>query len=146
MDITSVSKRYAERTILDQVDLKLAVGERLAIVGPSGSGKSTLLNVMGLLDEPDEGSFTFDGREVASLSEPAKAKLRCSEIGFIFQLHHLMPQLSVLENVILPAHALATKPSWSDVEARGTELLERVGLADHRDKLPGQLSGGDRVL
>ncbi len=144
VDITSISKRYAERIILDHVDLKLAVGERMAIVGPSGSGKSTLLNVMGLLDDPDEGVFKFDGREVARLSENAKARLRCSEIGFIFQLHHLMPQLSVLENVTLPAHALASKPNWSEVEARGAELLDRVGLKDHLNKLPGQLSGGER--
>ena len=81
VNIASVSKRYAERRILDQVDLKLAAGDRLAIVGPSGSGKSTLLNVMGLLDEPDEGSHQFDGHEVGDLSESAKAKLRCAEIG-----------------------------------------------------------------
>lgn len=144
VEITSVSKRYAERAILDQVDLTLAAGERIAIVGPSGSGKSTLLNVMGLLDEPDEGSVRFDGQEVASLSESAKAKLRSTAIGFIFQLHHLMPQLSVLENVTLPAYALPAKPNWKEVEARGTELLEKVGLKDHQDKLPGQLSGGER--
>ena len=144
VEITSVSKRYAERTILDEVNLTLAAGERLAIVGPSGSGKSTLLNLMGLLDEPDSGSVRFDGKDVSSLSETARATLRSSAIGFVFQLHHLMPQLSVMENVTLPAFALPDKPNWAEVEARGKALLEKVGLKDHQDKLPGQLSGGER--
>ena len=144
VNITAVSKHYAERTILDQVNFKLDAGERMAIVGPSGSGKSTLLNVLGLLDEQDEGTYQFDGQNIASMSEQGKAKLRGSSIGFIFQLHHLLPQLSVLENVTLPAHALATKPDWSEVKARGEELLQRVGLKEHRSKLPGQLSGGER--
>ena len=144
VNITAVSKHYAERTILDQVNFKLDAGERMAIVGPSGSGKSTLLNVLGLLDKQDEGTYQFDGQNIASMSEQGKAKLRGSSIGFIFQLHHLLPQLSVLENVTLPAHALATKPDWNEVKARGEELLQRVGLKEHRSKLPGQLSGGER--
>ncbi len=139
-----ISKRYADRVILDAVDFEMAAGDRLAIVGPSGSGKSTLLNLVGLLDEPDGGDYHFNDQDVGSLSADAKAALRGEAIGFIFQLHHLLPQLSVLENVVLPAHALQSAPNWPDVETRGRGLLEKVGLADHAGKLPGQLSGGER--
>ena len=144
VELQSVSKRYGDRVILDGVDFELGAGQRLAIVGPSGSGKSTLLNVIGLLDEPDEGSYAFDGSNVSGLSEGDKAGLRSRSIGFIFQLHHLLPQLSVLENVTLPAHALATKPDRGEMDSRGRELLERVGLKGQENKLPGQLSGGER--
>ncbi len=144
VELKTVSKRYGERVILDGVDLTLAPGEKLAIVGPSGSGKSTLLNLMGLLDDPDEGSFRFAGTDAGGLQENEKAGLRSQSIGFVFQMHHLLPQLSVLENVTLPAHALAAKPDWSEVESRGRALLAKVGLEDQADKLPGQLSGGER--
>ena len=144
MELKSVSKRYGDRVILDNVNASIAVGERLAIVGPSGSGKSTLLNIIGLLDDPGAGSYEFDGSQVGGMGEAEKAGLRSQSIGFIFQLHHLLPQLSVLENVTLPAHALAAKPNWKEVEGRARELLEKVGLQDQEDKLPAQLSGGER--
>lgn len=144
VQLKSVSKRFGDRVILEQIDAEIVAGDRLAIVGPSGSGKSTLLNLMGLLDEPDSGSYAFDGKNVANLSENERAGLRSRAIGFIFQLHHLLPQLSVLENVTLPAHALATRPDWSAVEERGRALLEKVGLGGQESKLPGQLSGGER--
>ncbi len=144
VELNSVSKRYGDRVILDGVDLTLNPGDRLAIVGPSGSGKSTLLNVIGLLDQPDAGTYTIDGTPTEGMSENAKAALRSKAIGFIFQLHHLLPQLSVLENVTFPAHALAVKPNWSDIEARGRDLLDKVGLKDQESKFPAQLSGGER--
>jgi ABC-type lipoprotein export system ATPase subunit len=144
VELESVSKRYGERSILDGLDLKIGEADRLAIVGPSGSGKSTLLNLIGLLDEPDDGGYRFDGASVDTLSEGERAGLRSRSIGFIFQLHHLLPQLSVLENVVLPAHALSKKPDWDQVESRGRELLKKVGLEGQEAKLPGQLSGGER--
>lgn len=144
VDLKSVNKRYGERVILDSVDLTLSEGDRLAILGPSGSGKSTLLNVIGLLDEPDAGSYAFDGKSVSDLEETERAALRSRSIGFVFQMHHLLPQLSALENVTLPAHALKPKPAWDEVEARALELLDKVGLRDQASKLPGQLSGGER--
>ncbi len=144
VELKSVGKRYGDRVILDGLDFRVRVGERMAIVGPSGSGKSTLLNLIGLLDKPDEGSYAFDGASVSELSETEKAGLRSLSIGFIFQLHHLLPQLSVLENVVLPAHALADKPDWAAVESRGAALLGKVGLEGQERKLPGQLSGGER--
>jgi lipoprotein-releasing system ATP-binding protein len=144
VELKSVSKRYGDRVILDHVDADIAAGERLSIIGPSGSGKSTLLNIIGLLDDPGDGSYQFDGTSVGGMAEAEKAGLRGRSIGFIFQLHHLLPQLSVLENVTLPAHALATKPNWGEVDERGRELLEKVGLKGQEDKLPAQLSGGER--
>ena len=124
--------------------MDIPAGQTIAIVGPSGSGKSTLLNVIGLLDQPDAGTYTIDGTPTEGMSENAKAALRSKAIGFIFQLHHLLPQLSVLENVTFPAHALAVKPNWSDIEARGRDLLDKVGLKDQESKFPAQLSGGER--
>ena len=144
VELNSVSKRYGDRVILDGVDLTLNPGDRLTIVGPSGSGKSTLLKIIGLLDQPDDGTYTIDGTPTAGMSENAKAALRSKAIGFIFQLHHLLPQLSVLENVTFPAHALAEKPNWDDIESRGRDLLAKVGLQDQESKFPAQLSGGER--
>ena len=144
MELNAVSKRYGDRVILDGVNLTLEEGEKLAIIGPSGSGKSTLLNIIGLLDEPDDGTYSIDGTATARMCENAKAALRGATIGFIFQLHHLLPQLSVLENVTFPAHALSKKPNWNEVNTRGRDLLAKVGLQDHSEKFPAQLSGGER--
>lgn len=137
-------KHYAERLILDEVDFTLNSGEMRAIVGPSGSGKSTLLNILGLLERPDTGQYLLAGQDVGGLPEAKKAEYRGRDLGFIFQLHHLLPHLTVLENVLLPAYALATKPDWSAVNGRAVSLLARVGLELHAEKLPGQLSGGER--
>lgn len=144
VDLKGASRAYGATTVLRNVDLALAVGERLSIVGPSGSGKSTLLNLLGLLDAMDAGEYLFSGRKVSALPEKQKASLRATDIGFIFQLHHLLPQISLLENVLLPAYALPQKPDWAEVKARAGDLLGRVGLGDHLHKLPGQLSGGER--
>lgn len=134
----------APREVLRGIDLKVGQGETMAVVGPSGCGKSTLLNIMGTLDRPDAGRVTVAGRELSGLPERELAALRAEEVGFVFQLHHLMPQATVLENVTLPSLALPARPPAAEVEGRAKALLERVGLVDHLDKKPGQLSGGER--
>lgn len=144
-----MSKQYpsaegaAPLYILKEVTLDIAQGEAVAIIGPSGSGKSTLLNVLGTLDKPSAGKVTFGGRDVTQLDELALAALRNSEIGFIFQSHHLLPQCTVLENVLVPTLAADGKRGPETVE-RAKRLLERVGLAQRLSHQPGQLSGGER--
>lgn len=145
LELAGVTKTYADlgqaTPVLKGVDLSVASGESVAIVGPSGCGKSTLLNIAGTLDAPDTGRVTFDGRSLSDLSPREAARFRNDSIGFVFQLHHLLPQCSVLENVLVPTlvHAKA-----EDTVARARELLDRVGLTDRVDHRPGQLSGGER--
>lgn len=131
--------------VFQGIGLALHFGESLAVVGPSGSGKSTLLNIMGTLDRPSAGSVKIQGEEVSSLPEAALALIRNRQIGFIFQLHHLLPQCTALENVLLPAlpfpqKNLGGKPPLE----RALHLLERVGLTSRTHYFPGQLSGGER--
>jgi len=127
--------------VLRGVDLDVARGESLAIVGPSGSGKTTLLQLIGALDAPDEGSVVFDGQDLAALDEAGRVRLRSRRIGFVFQFHHLLPQLTVLENVLVPAWASGDAAARM---SRAQDLLARVGLHDRRDHRPAQLSGGER--
>ncbi len=129
--------------VLRGVSLTVGAGDRLAVVGPSGSGKSTLLNIMGTLDRPTSGRVLLEGTDLAGLDEEALAEVRRRRIGFVFQLHHLLPQCTALENVLVPALA-AERRVPAEVEARARRLLERVGLADRMDHRPGQLSGGER--
>jgi len=124
------------------VDLHIETGEMLAICGPSGSGKSTLLNIIGLLDEPDMGEMEIDGRRLGELSSRAKADLRSSAIGFIFQSFNLVPVLTALENVMLPLR-LRGKTTKAD-EARAEQLLRTVGLQDQIRTYPDRMSGGQR--
>jgi lipoprotein-releasing system ATP-binding protein len=130
--------------VLDGIDLRLSRGESAAIVGPSGSGKSTLLNIIGTLDHPSSGQVLIEGNDLSALNEEQLASVRNRQIGFIFQAHHLLPQCSVLENVLVPT--LAGKPAAdaSDAESRARRLLSRVGLEDRLSHRPGQLSGGER--
>jgi ABC-type lipoprotein export system ATPase subunit len=147
LQLSKVSKWYesaAERKILDGLDLSVSAGERFAIVGPSGCGKSTLLNILGTLDEPSEGDVVVGGISTKGLSEEAIAKVRSEKIGFIFQMHHLLPQCTALENVLVPTLALQEKPDAEEVALRAKELMERVGLGDKLNSQPGQLSGGER--
>lgn len=147
--LEGLSKQYpstegaAPLYILKEVTLDIARGEAVAIIGPSGSGKSTLLNVLGTLDKPSSGKVTFDGRDVTQLDELALAALRNREIGFIFQSHHLLPQCTVLENVLVPTLAEGSQRG-SEVAERAKRLLKRVGLAERLNHQPGQLSGGER--
>lgn len=129
-------------SVLTGVSLSLSEGESVAIVGPSGSGKSTLLQILGTLDRPDAGEVTIDQTDPFSLTEDKLAAFRNQHIGFIFQDHHLLPQLTVIENVLVPTLA-SGRPSADDL-ARARGLLESVGLADRVGHLPGELSGGER--
>ena len=128
--------------VLSDVSFSMERGESLAIVGPSGSGKSTLLNLLGTLDRPSSGTFEMSGTDPAQLSEAALARFRNEQIGFIFQDHHLLPQLTVLENVLIPSLASGRPDAQSMDRAR--QLLDRVGLSDRLDHLPGELSGGQK--
>lgn len=125
---------------LDGIDLDIASGEFVAIMGPSGSGKSTLLNVLGALDRPDAGHYRLDGIEVSSLDDDAASDLRNRRIGFVFQAFQLLPRLDVLENVQLPLR-YARQPD-PEAPARARALLERIGLGSRLHHTPGQLSGG----
>lgn len=129
--------------VLRGADLQLAAGETLAIVGPSGSGKSTLLNIVGALDRADSGEVIVDGRDVEKLNPADIATYRNTTVGFIFQLHHLLPQCTILENVLVPTLA-RTGTVASELRSRATKLLESVGLSHRLHHRPGQLSGGER--
>ncbi len=128
--------------VLRGVSLEMQPGEALAITGPSGSGKSTLLHLIGALDEPTSGHIEIDGREPYRLPESDLARFRNQTIGFVFQDHHLLPQYSVLENVLIPT--LAFSGSDSGDEDRARKLLERVSLVERLDHRPAELSGGER--
>ena len=142
LQFEGVSKRYSagsrEVVALDGVDLTVDEGELVALVGKSGSGKSTLLHLAGGLDVADAGTVRFGGRDVGALSIADRSKLRRREVGFVFQFFHLIPTLTVQENVDLPLLLDGAKRG-----ERSAELLERVGLADRADHLPGELSGGE---
>ncbi len=127
---------------VDGVDLEVVAGETVAVMGPSGCGKSTLLHLLGGLDRPTSGEVHLAGRRIDTLSERALARMRRTDVGFVFQSFHLMDELSVVENVELPA--LIDRRSPRAARARATELLERVNLLDRADFLPSALSGGQR--
>ena len=147
VEVRGVSKSFRtgdhKVRVLDEVHLSVAAQESVAIVGPSGSGKSTLLNLLGTLDQPDQGTIVIDGKNLAMMAGDELAKFRNLNIGFVFQSHHLLPHLTVLENVLVPVLAQESKVS-EEVLLRATELLQRVGLADREKYLPGRLSGGER--
>ena len=125
---------------LDGIDLDIGRGDSIAIMGPSGSGKSTLLNVLGALDKPDAGSYRFEDDDVALLDDDGASRLRNRRIGFVFQSFHLLPRLTVLENVLLPLRYTSEADAGAETRARG--LLDRVGLAGRIEHRPGELSGG----
>ncbi|HBL47083.1 ABC transporter ATP-binding protein [Gimesia sp.] len=128
--------------ILNNVNLSLNRGEALAITGPSGSGKSTLLYILGVLDQPTAGEVIEFGQNPFELQAKQQAEFRNRNIGFIFQDHHLMPQFSVLENVLIPT--MVSQSGSTDAEDRARHLLERVGLSDRLNHRPAQISGGER--
>ncbi|MBX0285929.1 ABC transporter ATP-binding protein [Haloarcula salinisoli] len=142
--LVDVTKRYESGgggavTALSHVDFAVASGEVVAVVGPSGSGKSTMLNLLGLLDEPTEGSVELRGETTAGLSEAERTDARRESLGFVFQDFHLLPTLSAVENVRLPTAFLP-----GDATERARELLELVGLGDRLDHTPDELSGGQK--
>ncbi|HET8819818.1 MAG TPA: ABC transporter ATP-binding protein [Xanthomonadaceae bacterium] len=125
---------------LDGVDLSIGAGEFVAVTGPSGSGKSSLLNILGCLDRPDAGRYLIEGEDVAGFDDEATSDIRNRRIGFVFQSFHLLPRLTVLENVLLPLRFHRAPPAWAQDHAR--ELLDRVGLSDRSHHRPSELSGG----
>ena len=132
-------------SILSGISLTLNRGDALAIMGPSGSGKSTLLYVLGVLEPPTSGTVTLDGLNPFDLGEREQAGFRNTHIGFVFQDHSLLPQCSVLENVLTPTLAAAAKDGTArDDERRAREILDQVGLRDRLDHRPGELSGGEK--
>ena len=144
LELNDVSKAYGDYKVLRAANLRLDEGEAIAVVGPSGSGKSTLLNIIGTLDRPSSGRVLFDGDDLLKLSADEVALVRNRKIGFVFQLHHLLPQCTILENVLIPTLALAAKGNSNEVQLRAERLLGRVGLAPRKSQRPGQLSGGER--
>ena len=132
-------------TILSGISLTLSRGDAVAIMGPSGSGKSTLLYILGALESPTSGSLTLDGQNPFELGERAQAAFRNSHIGFVFQDHSLLPQCSVLENVLTPTLAApAGEANATDDDRRAREILDQVGLTDRLDHRPAELSGGEK--
>ncbi len=130
-------------TVLKDISLQVSPGAMIAVVGPSGSGKSTLLNIIGALDKPSSGEVTLFGKNLDECDDTELSRIRNREIGFIFQFHHLLPQCTVLENVLIPTIPLGLKKRSEEVQERAKKLLERVGLSKHMEYFPAQLSGGE---
>jgi predicted ABC-type transport system involved in lysophospholipase L1 biosynthesis ATPase subunit len=150
LELQNVVKQYdapdggAAAPVLRGITLSVAAGDAAAIIGPSGSGKSTLLNIMGTLDRPTSGRVLLEGRDLADLDDEALAAVRNRRIGFVFQLHHLLPQCTAMENVLVPTLAPGETRSAAEAEQDARRLLERVGLGERLHYRPGPLSGGER--
>lgn len=129
--------------VLKDISLTIQPGDVMAIVGPSGSGKSTLLNIIGTLDQPSSGSVFFNGEDISKMNDKRLAALRNQHIGFVFQLHHLLPQLTLLENVLLPVIPLKDKAMLKSARSKAMGLLDSVGLSDKIKQRPGQMSVGE---
>ena len=146
LQLKHISKAYGSQAsdnrqvVLDDVSLDIELGQRIAVTGPSGSGKTTLLNLAGSLDKPDQGQVLYMDRDITGLTGRGLEQFRNQAVGFVFQQHHLLPQFTLFENVLLP-----TLPNKNAKEAgtRAEELIKRTGLWDHRNKKPGELSGGE---
>ncbi|MCC8119221.1 MAG: ABC transporter ATP-binding protein [Bacteroidales bacterium] len=139
--LTDISKSFGALQVLRGISLDVNKGEVISIVGPSGAGKTTLLQIMGTLDAPDRGKVLYDGKDVLSLSDKALSTFRNQNIGFVFQMHRLLPEFSLAENVAMPA--LIGGADRSKAHARAVELLQCVGLADRAGHKPSQCSGGE---
>ena len=139
-NLTKIYKNGMEFRALDDANLKIKKGEFVAIVGPSGSGKSTLMHMIGLLDTPSYGTLMIDGRDVTNMSDKERSEMRNRMLGFVFQYHHLLPDFTALENVIMPL--LIAGKSRKEAQEIAENLLKEVGLEDRMDHRPGELSGG----
>jgi lipoprotein-releasing system ATP-binding protein len=146
LEARGLTKRYATARgaleVLANLDLDVAAGDMVAVVGESGTGKSTLLHLLGALDRPTEGSVRYRGEDVFAQKDEALARWRNRAVGFVFQFHHLLPEFTALENVAMPA--LIAGQSVREARPRAAELLERFGLAERAEHRPSQLSGGEQ--
>jgi lipoprotein-releasing system ATP-binding protein len=146
LQLRHISKAYGQKAsdtyqvVLDDISMDIEQGQRIAVTGPSGSGKTTLLNMAGSLDKPDRGQVLYRDRDITGLAGKDLEQFRNQAVGFVFQQHHLLPQFTLFENVLLP-----TLPNRRDKGggARAEALIKRTGLWDHRNKKPGELSGGE---
>lgn len=136
-------KEGTKRKVLENLSLSMQKGESLAILGPSGSGKTTLLNIIGAMEEPDEGIVRFGDQNLGEMNGNELVGFRNRQIGFIFQFHHLLPQCTVLENVLIPTLPLKGKDIKDKKREEAEHLLKKVGIYDHRNKIPSKLSGGE---
>ena len=149
VELDKISKTYqnpgasVKQEVLKELSFNVNKGDSIAIIGPSGSGKSTLLNIIGTLDIPNSGIVKLNGNEISKLNENQLAEIRNQNIGFVFQMHHLLPQLSLIENVLIPTIPNKNNTNQNDIYARAKDLLDTVGLADKIYKRPGNLSGGE---
>jgi ABC-type lipoprotein export system ATPase subunit len=148
LEATNLHKTYVlphkRVEVLKGASLSVAKGERVAVVGRSGAGKSTLLHVLGGLDRPESGEVVVDGRSLYAVSQRVRTAMRASSIGFVFQSYHLLPEMDVTENVMLPAMAGAQKLTRAQMRQRALALLDQVGLADRATHMPLELSGGEQ--
>jgi lipoprotein-releasing system ATP-binding protein len=146
LSVKNITKEYPSRgerlQVLRGISFELEAGENLAILGPSGSGKSTLLHILGTLEPPTSGEVRLNGEDPFALNEPEQARFRNQQIGFVFQDHHLLPQCTVLENVLIPT--IANPDRQADYARHARRLLDAVGLADRLEHRPAELSGGER--
>lgn len=139
----NLTKSYGDLQVLKGVNLRVAKGEIVSIVGSSGAGKSTLLHILGTLDRPSEGVVTLNGKAVVALKGRQLSDFRNRHIGFVFQFHHLLPEFTAMENVCIPAF-IAGKESKRDIRGRAAGLLEMLNLSERLDHKPGELSGGEQ--
>ena len=149
LNLQTITKSYGnaadntKRTVLDKLSMKVEEGDSVALLGPSGSGKTTLLNMIGALDHPDSGAVIFKDKNITDLAGKDLDHFRNKEIGFVFQNHHLLPQCTLIENVLIPT-LVNTNKEQRDVKRReAEELLKQVEIWDHKDKLPSKMSGGE---
>lgn len=139
----NISKSFGNQLILNELSIEIQKGETVAILGPSGSGKTTFLNIAGALDVADSGKVLFNNQDISHLTEKERSTFRNKNIGFVFQQHYLLPQCSVIENVLIPTLTYTNKADKLAAAKRAEQQLERLGMWEHRHKLPGQLSGGE---
>ena len=142
IEAASITKSFGPVKVLRGIDFRAADREVISIVGASGAGKSTLLQILGSLSRPDSGKVLIDGTDIFSLSSDALADFRNRRIGFVFQFHHLLPEFTALENVMIPA--LIARKSSSEARRQATELLESLGLGHRTEHKPSELSGGEQ--
>ena len=149
IEIQNLVKRYSgpagDITVLDELELKVLKGDSIAIVGPSGCGKTTLLNILGTLDIPSSGSVSVSGKILEGMDADEKARFRNHTLGFVFQQHFLLPQCSVLENVLIPRLAGDWEEGEDETRERAKKLIQELGLEHRLDHMPFQLSGGERL-